>query len=146
MNNVPFPQANDLNKIFKLITLYLSHAPSEILQKLKLNSWRQYYYYCDAACYLGFLKKENSIYKLNDLGFKLVGEEKCRREFLFLKVILRQHFIIVLLSQKRNLENDLLTLSKYAPQFDVLSKSTKKRRYSCIVSWLKEISHLINKN
>ena len=54
MNNIPFPQANSLFKICKLICLFNYSSRDEIMTRLKLSSLRQFHYYRSAAHYLGF--------------------------------------------------------------------------------------------
>ena len=56
---IPFPQANNLGKILMLVTLFQTRTKEEIKTALKISTKRQYYYYCYASVFLGFMKNEN---------------------------------------------------------------------------------------
>lgn len=92
------PQADDLNKVFELLTLVdagINHI-EEVADYFVFNI-RQSSYYREAAEYLGLISSSRKYgYKLTDLGIRLLSEPADRQTYLLAKVVVNSWIFIKL--------------------------------------------------
>lgn len=150
---VPYPQANDLDKVIGVLTNFHSadlstkHAIAEFYKFER----RQGDYYANAGIYLGLLQRDSKSTKffLTKKGENIAKMEKqSQRNLLLLKQMLKSPslFAIIALFEKNNRESsslniDVLTsiILKYRQE---LNSITGKRRASAIKNWLRWIETL----
>lgn len=143
---VLFPQANDFQKVIKII--YFSE--NELLdiqflsKSLELDTERQVSYYVNAAIYLGVINQEK---KFTDFGWKLkdAGNENFKN-MLAMKIVSKAVFGDVFFYKYFNgieLKNDEISQLMLMYQ-EVQSDSVAERRASTVTSWLKWIESLKN--
>mgnify|MGYP002681992591 CR=1 FL=1 len=141
---VPYPQANDLDKVADLVP----RVESELGTKADIADYfefdeRQGDYYANAGRYLGFLEREDGRYVVTDLGRQFVhtrsiaGKSRLLIEQLLTRPTFRAIFELLL---QRNLELDAVSNEEIAAaiaQFTGLSGTTPGRRASTVRSWLR---------
>ena len=138
---LPFPQANDLDKVLILIVEFNYRTKNELMKILNLSSVRQMSYYYNACIFLGFMVKKNRRYELSNLGNIISSENKKYRELRLILQLLKSQMILesyLLFREKTNDEKLLEILKKYN-SFESLSESTKLRRLSTIRRWVEWI-------
>lgn len=147
---VPYPQANDLDKVIDLVT----NLEEDILNTKELISAffdfdeRQGDYYANAAIYLGFLKRDDdrgNTFELTPLGETLrYYNNRNQRNLLLLKQILTKPTFNTLIHDLIRLDRNLERLS-IAHMVDIieanttLSGDTLRRRASTVKRWLQWI-------
>ena len=139
---IPFPQANNLGKILMLVTLFQTRTKEEIKTALKISTKRQYYYYCYASVFLGFMKIESKRFHLSNEGKIISGEKKDYQKERFILYLLKNVLIRKILFNLDENTNLNKILDEQFDSFRELSEATKKRRISTIKSWIR----WINKN
>jgi hypothetical protein len=141
---VLFPQANDFQKVIKII--YLSEnelLDNQFMSKhLELDTDRQVSYYVNAAIYLGIINQEK---KFTDFGWKLkeAGSENFKN-MLAMKIVSKSVFGDVFFYKYFHgveLKNDEIAQLMLMYQ-EVNSDSVAERRASTVTSWLKWIESL----
>ena len=147
---VPYPQANDLDKVIDLVTNY----PNGLTNKTAIAEFfefdeRQGDYYANAAIYLGLLKRgrpRSSEFELTREGeFISTSQNRSQRNFILLQQLLKSpsfNEIIKLSNEKRwNLTaSDTEILIPIIQKNTGLNETTARRRASTVFSWLKWIN------
>ena len=147
--NVPYPQANDLDKVIDLITNY----PNGLTNKTAIAEFfefdeRQGDYYANAAIYLGLLKRgrRRSEFELTREGeFLANSKNRSQRNLLLLKqMLVKPSFneIMILLTTANwdisSINNEILApiIQHHVP----LNDTTARRRASTVISWIKWVN------
>jgi hypothetical protein len=144
--SVPYPQANDLDKVVDLVSLVDSGltTKTEIADFFEFDE-RQGDYYANAGRYLGLLDRENGRYVITDLGqqFTQTRSISAKSRLLIEQLLTRPSFRATFeLLLQRDLELDAVSNKEMAAavaQFTNLSRSTPGRRASTVRSWLRWI-------
>jgi hypothetical protein len=145
--DVPYPQANDLDKVIDIITNFHSAGLSNKTAIAEFFDFdeRQGDYYANAGYYLGLLKRiPHSIeFELTKDGENLAkSENRSRRNLLFLKQMLKRPSFnnIIRLFESKNRDLSSLNVDLLAPIIQKhvhLNGTTARRRASTVLSWLK---------
>jgi len=151
-NRVPFPQANNLKRLFE-ICAYLYSFPynkNEVRNKQNFHL-RQVDYYLNAGIYLDLIVKEDKTYKLTIQGIEL-HKATLRDKYLLIFQILCKHKVFndifkhLLIDgisiSKKNIEE----IMRNAQLYNVNETSTRKRRSSTVYRWINEIIGCIEKD
>ena len=149
--NVPYPQANDLDKVIDIITNFHS---ADLTHKQTIAEFfdfdeRQGDYYANAAYYLGLLKRipHSTQFELTrEGGFIAKSENRSRRNLLLLKQMLKKPSFneIIRLFEKNGRDLSSLNVDVLAPIIQThtgLNATTAKRRASTVLSWIKWMIH-----
>jgi hypothetical protein len=152
--DVPYPQANDLDKVIDLVTNY----PNGLTNKTAITEFfefdeRQGDYYANAAIYLGFLKRgrsRSSEFEITKEGEYMARNSRNRsqRNLLLLIQMLKKpsfrEIIIQCLAINWNLSSlNPETIAPIIQRHIELNDTTAKRRSSTVISWLKWIKDVI---
>jgi len=147
---VPFPQANDLDKIIDIITYYRE----DLKTKKQISEYfdfhgRQGDYYANAAIYLDLLKRESEnsgSFILTDLGEEMrrCPNRRCRNRLLFTQLLKRPLFrLAIKLLKDYNFNWGEINKDEIAQtimQNDIrYNETTSRRRASTVKSWMKWI-------
>ena len=143
MNEIPFPQANDLGKILILIENIKYCNSTELKKRMILSQSRQLDYYKSASLFLGFLKKNRNSYELTKSGKKILRANDNYKITVFIVELLKTPLIKSLVFNLKE-EKISILLNKFQ-SFKKLSPSTKNRRTSTIKSWIKWLNNNIKK-
>ncbi|MDV4343297.1 hypothetical protein HL657_09000 [Methanoculleus sp. YWC-01] len=147
---VPYPQANDLDKVIDLVTNFEEDPlnTKELISTFFDFDERQGDYYANAAIYLGFVKRDDdrrNTFELTPLGETLRHyNNRNQRNLLLLKQILAKPTFNTLIHELIRLDCNLDRLS-IAHMADVieanttLSGDTLRRRASTVKRWLQWI-------
>lgn len=140
---VPFPQANDINKVIDTVTV----IDQGINSKVELASHfefdpRQADYYANAALFLGFIKRGDEGFELTKIGTELTQETS--RAQRVLKIFNRMSKIQVLRPViQQFLSNgmdeqaiDYNAFIKNLEKYYSLRNTTPRRRISTVKTWL----------
>ena len=119
-NNIPFPQADDLGKIFKLIISFKAYSRERLKDDLELNSNRQIDYYYNASIWLGFLISKD---KLSDLGEEVFSSNRNFQKEIFILRLLKNKLIKQIVFNYDNKEIE--TILNQFDEFSSLSRVTK---------------------
>ncbi len=150
---VPYPQANDLDKVIDIITNFYSAGlsnKSSIANFFDFDE-RQGDYYANAGYYLGLLSRVagSSDFKLTEQGEYIAkSENRSRRNLLLLKQMLKKPSFneIIQLLEKNNQDLSTFTIEMIAriiQKHVELNDTTAKRRASTVIRWLKWIDEAI---
>lgn len=133
MNEIPFPQANDLNKVLIFLNNYGFSTPMELKNKMSLTKHRQLDYYKSACVFLGFISKKGT--SLTKSGKKIVSTRDSLQKEIFILELIKVPVLkkIVFNYNEKKIDNILDEFTS----FRKLSISTKKRRVSTIKSWVR---------
>ncbi|WP_421909985.1 DUF7226 domain-containing protein [Methanolacinia petrolearia] len=147
---VPFPQANDLDKVLDIIVFFdeKGKTTEQISSKFKFHD-RQGDYYANAAIFLGFLERnhENAgSFILTGLGreIKRCSTQRCRKRILFVqmlkKPVLRSAIVLL---KHCNYDLNKVTIESLVPvireNYSKYTRTTSRRRASTVLSWIKWI-------
>ena len=140
---VPYPQANDLDRVVDLVSLVEQgiHTKAEIADVFEFDE-RQGDYYANAARYLGLLDREDGRYVLTDTGRELLSTRKTSQRTLILvqQMLKRPSLREALTVLERGGRNPMpLCNDQLAPiiaRHTTLTGTTPGRRASTIRSWL----------
>ena len=144
---VPYPQANDLDKVIDIVTNFqsagLSNKPA-IAEFFDFDE-RQGDYYANAGYYLGLLKRipDSTEFELTrEGGYISKSENRSRRNLLLLKQMLKRPSFneIIRLFDSKNRDLSSLNVDILAPIIQThinLNETTARRRASTVMSWLK---------
>ncbi len=153
---IPFPQANNFNRIINLCELLLngSLTREDVTNEYAFDI-RQTNYYTDAARYLGLIDKirfnGEITYELTSLGKIIMNSTFKKRQLELCKCILK-HFvfkkIFILFLEHGNLpdKHKIVEIMKESNLNDINEDSTYYRRASTISGWLCWMIDLINEN
>jgi hypothetical protein len=145
--NVPYPQANDLDKVVDIVTNFksagLSTKPA-IAEFFDFDE-RQGDYYANAGYYLGLLKRvpDSTEFELTREGEYLAkSENRSRRNLLLLTQMLKRPSFneIIQLFESKDQDLSLLNVDILAPiiqNYIKLNDTTARRRASTVMSWLR---------
>jgi hypothetical protein len=141
-----FPQANDFQKVIKIINLSERELLDNLFMSeyLELETDRQVSYYINAAIYLGIINQNK---KFTDFGWKLKesGSESFKN-LLSMRIVSKSVFGDVFFYKYFHgveLKNDEIAqlMLMYG---EVNSDSVAERRASTVTSWIKWIDSLKN--
>lgn len=145
---VPFPQANDLDKILDIIISFEGKGKTneQISKQFKFHG-RQGDYYANAAVYLGLLARDQDSvgsFVLTGLGkeIKRCQIRICRTRILFIQLLKKPVFRSTLILL-RDCDYDLSKITKDAIALIIMenytgySLTTSKRRASTVINWMK---------
>jgi hypothetical protein len=147
--DIPYPQANDLDKVIDIVTNFhsvgLSNKPA-IAEFFDFDE-RQGDYYANAGYYLGLLKRipHSKEFELTREGNYIAkSENRSQRNLLLLKQMLKRPSFneIIQLFESKNRDLTSLDVEVLAPIIQKhvgLSDTTAKRRASTVMSWMKWI-------
>jgi len=147
---VPFPQANDLDKIIDLVVSFNDEVSTKegIADYFEFDE-RQGDYYANAAIYLGFLDRGevSSQFSLTELGgeLKRCRTRRSRNSILFNQLLKRPTFrrSIEILRDSRfdvnaiHFEEIADTIQRFDTRYNEV---TRRRRASTVKTWLKWIA------
>lgn len=137
--DIPFPQADDFEKVINVLELTNSgiNTKEDFADYFSFRP-RQSDYYFNAAKYLGLLFKEHGIIQLTENGNKLVNSSRTDRHKALIKSILK-HKVFYDCYQEMNSSNyDIEKIIEIMSANSVLEKgsgNTIKRRAQTIISW-----------
>jgi hypothetical protein len=143
---VPYPQANDLDKVVDLVSLIDSGVDTKdtIADFFEFDE-RQGDYYANAGRYLGLLDRHGSQFVLTGLGRQFVqirsvsGKSRLLIEQLLTRPTFRANLELLL---QHGMELETVSneeIARVVEQFTDLSGSTPGRRASTVRSWLRWI-------
>ncbi|MBU6455397.1 MAG: AAA-associated domain-containing protein, partial [Cyanobacteria bacterium REEB67] len=141
---IPFPQANDMDKVVDTIQLIDQgvNTKSALAEFFEFDE-RQAYYYSDAARYLGFVEKEKQVFVLTEAGreFLTLAARTQRTKAIFRQMLKRPSLrgAISLLAER---QFDLTSvkeaeLAAIIQQNTALTGSTPLRRANTLRKWFK---------
>jgi hypothetical protein len=148
--SVPFPQANDLDKIIDIITSFSEDLKTkeQISEYFEFDE-RQGDYYANAAIYLGLLSRDpdnNGSFILTDLGkaMRHCSNRRCRNRQLLIQLLKRPSFrSTILLVKDFNFNPGDVDLDDVARIISANDRRynyiTSRRRASTVKSWMKWI-------
>lgn len=145
--DVPYPQANDLDKIIDIVTNFSKGLTTKaaISEFFEFDE-RQGDYYANAAIYLGFLERRqpaSSEFQLTREGEYIASSQnRSQRNLLLLKQILKKPSFNEIVSLFMDQHFDLTALkieiiSSIVRRYVSLNHTTARRRASTVLSWLK---------
>ncbi|MGA2913273.1 MAG: hypothetical protein ABSE07_07125 [Methanoregula sp.] len=145
--DVPYPQANDLDKVIDIVTNFLSAGLTNkpaIAEFFDFDE-RQGDYYLNAGYYLGLLKRipHSTEFALTREGEYIAkSENRSRRNLLLLKQMLKKPSFneIIKLFEMKNRDLSSLNVEVVAPIIQKhvnLNETTARRRASTVMSWLR---------
>ena len=143
---VPYPQANDLDKVIDIVTNFIS---GELDNKQNIATYfdfdeRQGDYYANAAMYLGFLEREETpsgTFKLTHLGNEMANcNNRSQRNLILLKQLLKKPSFNELFKSIKTgsgLQSiNIHTIESVIRKNTTLTLNTPIRRASTVKSWL----------
>jgi hypothetical protein len=148
--DVPYPQANDLDKVIDIVTNFqaanLSNKPA-IAEFFDFDE-RQGDYYLNAGYYLGVLKRVTNShdFELTREGEYIArSENRSRRNLLLLKQMLKRPSFneTIRLFYAKNRDLASLSVAVLAPIIQkhvALNETTARRRASTMRSWMRWVS------
>jgi hypothetical protein len=140
---VPFPQANDLDKVLDVIARVKAGTSTreEIADSFEFDE-RQGDYYANAASYLGLLQREGHGFGLTELGttYLNIRSRALRNEFVVRQLLLRPTFRAILVRlQHEDFALERLSNQQIAETIAAhtrLTGSTPLRRAQTVRGWL----------
>jgi hypothetical protein len=144
--DVPYPQANDIDKIIDLVI----NSSKGLTNKIAIADFfdfdeRQGDYYANAAIYLGLLKRkdDSSEFELTRTGMYLYTSlNRNKRNYLLLQQMLKKPTFNEIISiyyyngDSVNIDNVAQIIQKYVN----INKTTARRRASTVIQWIKWIN------
>lgn len=142
-DNIPFPQADDFNKIMLIVNI---DKESDLRDKEKISellgnvAYRQVQYYLSACMYLGIIDRNK---ELTEFGFHLRNLNILNQEILLAtKIISYEIFGYVFFLEKKlkmkMTKEDVVEVMKNYISFD--SEGVYDRRAQTIIKWLEWIN------
>lgn len=135
-NNVPFPQANNMKKIIKLLMTGESILVDKenTMKLIEVNSTRQVAYYFSALQFFKYLTHDK---KLTESALAIAGNEKAIKEDIYCQLIKNDLFKIFYDKFLDYNKIDINCIKKYLKESKSdLSESTINRRASTIKAWV----------
>lgn len=140
---IPFPQADDLNKIVDLIQLndYEIKTPQTILEFFEFSE-RQSYYYAGAAVYLGFIERVSQLLELTATGksFAQIVSRSQRTKVLLAQMLKRpalRKSLELLMAHDFDLKNvEIREIADIIQAETKLTGTTPLRRAATVKKWL----------
>lgn len=147
---IPFPQANDFNKVIDIVTLVNQGYDTKMALSESMEfDERQGDYYANAARFIGLLDRNNDTFLLTEPGkeFLQISSPIKRAEFVLKQLAMRpvfhQVFNYLLLNNLEIDSLDLQTVSKIIRKHTTLQGSTSNRRASTVIQWIKWIFNYV---
>lgn len=140
MSEIPFPQADKLEKVLKLVRNLETHSKKDLMSVLGLGTPRQLQYYISAAMFLGFITTTQNNIELTNSGKRVLHESKDFYKERFILGLLKHKLIKAVIFNYE--EKTILDVLEDFDSFSTLSDSTKKRRVETIKKWVE----WLNKN
>jgi len=147
--SIPFPQADDLNKILTLINIQNENdliSNSIVSVTLGEVTERQVLYYLSAASFLGLITIENGVRKFTSLGLTLRGLNTLMQEIELISLILLSPIFSKVYIFKRMIGNqtkeDVAEILK--KQYPDYSASICERRAQTVLKWVEFIESKLN--
>lgn len=145
---IPFPQADDFNKILKICEeLYKGVMKKEdLINYFDLND-RQYNYYISAGEYLGLIEKMKNQSSLSIKGI-LIFKKDTREQYLSIAELIFEHkpfydvFTSILKNKSIPANDDIFLILKENNLYKIDSDVTLRRRASTVKSWINWIISL----
>jgi len=145
--DVPYPQANDLDKVIDIVTNFHSAGltnKTAIAEFFDFDE-RQGDYYANAGYYLGLLKRipHSTEFEITPHGgFIAKSENRSRRNLMLLKQMLKRPSFkeIIQLFESKNRDLSSVSVDMLAPiiqKHTGLNDTTARRRASTVMSWLR---------
>ena len=139
LKGVPFPQADNIYKLMKIVDSFSGKNHLETFKNIDLDlSQRQYKYYLDAAIYLDLLDKAGSA---TELGVSIFSSDK---KTLF------KSMVVQILTKKIFFDfyklNDSNKTIFFLTKEYKLSKSTAKRRFITVKTWVNWCRIILKEN
>ena len=146
-NKVPFPQADDFEKVIDIIDAVAAGIveTEEIAEYYSFNP-RQADYYRNAAQFLGFLERDKGGFELTKLGSQFALTNRDRRHILLLS---RMASLPVFRQGLEWFENkgvvpDKQQVAQWVEEETTYTGATVGRRASTVVAWTKWANAIIN--
>ena len=143
---IPFPQANDLNKVIDTVSLVnQGYSTKQELSEIFEFDERQGDYYANAGRYLGFLDREGTSFSVSAIGKRLLRlSSPSMRAGLITEQLIRRPVFHQILHQllHNNLDIsslDSIDISQLVEGQTTLGGSTPQRRASTVIQWIKWI-------
>jgi hypothetical protein len=143
VKNIPFPQANDLDKVIDTVSLVnQGYINKEGLSEVLEFDERQGDYYANAARFIGFLDKVNNNFFITDVGKELLKlkSPSNRARLVAIQLVNRPVFnriFNMLLKQNLNGEGlDYLNIPQIILEQTYLNETTSERRSSTVRNWI----------
>jgi len=154
LTNIPFPQADDFERVINLCELLNEHqqlTKSEVTENYAFEP-RQTDYYVNAARYLGLVEKSRGdvevAYKLSSYGLRVLRMSYKQRQLELCKDILQHKAFYLTFQQSQQIgavpHKQQLMENLNASISDEMSETTLGRRSSTIRGWIEWIFKLIN--
>ncbi|OQY87686.1 MAG: hypothetical protein B6D38_11665 [Anaerolineae bacterium UTCFX1] len=148
-NNI-VPQADDLNKVFELLTLINSgqNTVAEIADYFVFDE-RQSNYYGEAAEFLGLITRKRGVFELTDRGDKFIATAPKDQQLFLAKLVLNTWFFRELIKKakrkgyftKQDVESEIGDVDS-GDGSKRYSSSTIGRRTMTIMSWVRLVSEI----
>ncbi len=142
--NIPYPQANDLDKVIDLVNAVSSGTRDNTsLADLFEFDERQGDYYANAAIYLNLAYRESHVFQLTDTGKRFLSFKNAsdRNRLLVQQMVSRptlRRILYLLIGRDYQLEQiSNAEIAEVIERYTVLTGSTPSRRASTIRQWLK---------
>ncbi len=148
LGSIPFPQANDINKVLLYCDLIFKNKKStqELVELMGVTS-RQVKYYKNSCSYLGLIiEKEGQIFLTEELYRVFENGDTVLKEKFIIKSIMDDELLKQCYLYHITGELNLETFRKIIEVKYEVSEETYKRRYSTIRSWFKWIDKILDKN
>ncbi|MBD3275643.1 MAG: hypothetical protein GF372_10045 [Candidatus Marinimicrobia bacterium] len=150
-HNIPYPQANDLDKIIDLVNLVGDGVQTkwDFADYFEFDE-RQGDYYANAAAYLGLIRKQDHAFVLTENGQKFIQlRNRAERIQAVVELMLLRPPLYHIFRFYSDNQFDLEyfkrdTITEIINKNTNLSGSTPRRRASTIRSWLNWVIHNIN--
>lgn len=147
--HVPFPQADDIEKIYSIINILNESDLSdfdEMKECLGNVSIRQVSYYLSAACYFGIIETKDRKKGFTEFGRKLRSMNSSMQKAEFITAILgdpvfRKTFIYQKLYGERTVEDIAMLIKEYHPE---CNDRVCHRRAQTVISWIRWIEQTID--
>lgn len=149
LEGVPFPQADDFEKVIDVIDLiYSNYNNKEDFTEYFDFTPRQTDYYFNAARYLGLVERHNRNFYLTELGLDTVRFERTTRHAKLIKLILLHkvfYDVFMIIFRDNTITNDEIIEIMENNNVSV-SENTLSRRAQTIKSWCLWIKEKFEEN
>lgn len=144
IESIPFPQANDLEKIIKYCDLIYNNKKDlrTLINELGVTT-RQVTYYKNSALFLGLTRiKNGNVFLDSGLYKHYTSEDKTGKIKYIIESIKKNKYISVLYELHSVNKLDLNEFKKILSDDFKMSHKTAERRFSTIRSWFKKIDSI----
>jgi len=147
-DKVPFPQANDFDKVIKYCDLIYSNKKhlQDLITELGITS-RQVTYYRDSCLFLKLVRLQDREIYLNPELSKIYREGTVKEKYGFFMASMIENEILFKCYNLYTIDNLTIDTFKHTvSNVYNMSDSTLKRRLSTVRSWFKWLSRIIELN